>query len=77
MPSTHNHRAVRVLERAAPNVTRGSVHNGLMTRDTHTYIAERLAVELSLPVLRLRFVAAGIRTFNLPLADHSKYGPKS
>ena len=30
--------------------------------------AERLAVELSLPVYRLRSVAAGIRILNLPLA---------
>ena len=35
---------------------------------TLTPIAERLAVELSLPVLRLRSIAAGIRTPNSPLA---------
>ena len=38
----------------------------LRTRDTHTY-CRAFAVELSLPVLRLRFVAAGIRTPSLPL----------
>ena len=35
---------------------------------THTPIAERLAVDMSLPVKRLRSVAARIRTSNLPLA---------
>ena len=35
-----------------------------------TPIAERLAVELSFPVLRLRF-AAGIRKPNLPLAGRT------
>ena len=35
---------------------------------TLTLIAERLALELSLPVLLLRSVAAGIRTLNLPPA---------
>ena len=33
-----------------------------------TPIAERLAVEMSLTVIRLRFVAAGIRTPKVPLA---------
>ena len=32
---------------------------------TLTPVAERLAMEMSLPVIRLRFVAAGIRTHNL------------
>ena len=35
---------------------------------TLTPISERLAVDLSLPVLHLRSVAAGIRTPNFPLA---------
>ena len=45
--------------------------SSLRTSDTHIYIAARLAVELSIPVLRLRSVASGIRTLNLPLADHN------
>ena len=43
-----------------------SVYNGPVTL---TPIAERLAVKLSLPVLRLSSVPAGIRTPNLPLAN--------
>ena len=35
---------------------------------TYTPVAEHLSVGLSLPVLRLASVAAGIRTPNLPLA---------
>ena len=35
---------------------------------TLTPNAERLAVEMSLPVLTIRSVAAGIRTLNIPLA---------
>ena len=38
---------------------------------TLTHIAERLAVKLSLPVLRPMSVAAGIRTPNLPLAGQT------
>ena len=36
---------------------------------TLTPLSERLAVELSQPVFRLRSVASGIRTPNLSLAD--------
>ena len=46
-----------------------SVYNGhLRGPVTLIPIAERLAVELLLPVLRIRSVAARIRTPNLPLA---------
>ena len=40
---------------------------------TLTHIAERLVVELSLPFLRLKSVAAGIRTPNLPRASRTLY----
>ena len=49
-------------------------HGHLRGPVTLTPIAKRLAVELSLPVLRLRSVAAGIWTPNLPLAGQS-YNP--
>ena len=46
-----------------------AVYNGhLRGPVTLTPIAERFAMELSLPVLRLRSVAVGIRIPNLPLA---------
>ena len=48
---------------------RASVYYGHLRGPlTLTLIAERLSVELSLPVLRLRSAAAGIRTPNLPFA---------
>ena len=43
-----------------------SVYNGNLTP-----IAERLAEELSLPVLRFGSVAAGIRTPDLPLVSRT------
>ena len=46
-----------------------SIFNGhLREPGTLTPIAERLAVELSLPVLWFRSFASGIRTLNLPFA---------
>ena len=65
MLGTHGHLGVRVLYRATP-----AVYNGhLRELVTLTPIAERLAMELSLPVLNGRFksVAAGIRKPNLLL----------
>ena len=43
---------------------------------TLTPVAERFAVKLSLPVLRVRSVAAGIRTPNLPYARRTRYPTK-
>ena len=55
---------------ATPTVTRGFVYNGHLREPVIlTPIAERSAVDLSLHLfLRLRSVAAEIRTPNLPLA---------
>ena len=51
MLGTHGHCAVSVLKLATPTVTRGILHNGhLRGPVTLIPVAERLAVELSLPV---------------------------
>ena len=61
MPGTHGHEVL--------TVTRAYVFNGhLRGPVTLTPIAERLAVELLLPVFTTRSDAAEIRTPNLPLA---------
>ena len=50
---THCHWAVRVLQRATPTVTGASVYNGhLRGPKTLTPVAERFAVELSLPDIK-------------------------
>ena len=51
MLGTHGHLAVRVLSQSTPTVNRASVINcHLRGPVTLTSVAERLAVELSLPV---------------------------
>ena len=53
---------------------RVSLYNGHLRRPvTLTPVAERLTVELSLPLFRLRSVAAGIRTPTLTHARHFLY----
>ena len=57
MLGTYGHWAVKVLKRSTTTVTRASVYinNGRLRGPvTLTPVAERLAVELSLPVLMTR-----------------------
>ena len=64
--------ALMVIEHSgflsAPHLLWHGYNGHLQGPVTLTPIAERLAVELSLPVFRLRSVTAGIRTHNLPLS---------
>ena len=55
MLGKYGHRTVRILKRATPTVSRDIRYNGHLqgpVRVTLTRVAERLAMELSLPVLR-------------------------
>ena len=60
---------LKVFWAATPTVTPGIFVCWSSPRTRGTLpIADRLAVELSIPILELRFVAAGIRTPNISLA---------